>query len=70
MDKQSEQDSNHQFRIKTGIKSCFGMLLGDAVAVVTHATGIDCVAACYTEITGKDCGCDKRRQFLNRWFPC
>ena len=40
--------------------------LGDTVAKVTKATGIDKVVKF---IAGEDCGCDERRDSLNRKFP-
>lgn len=43
--------------------------LGDTVAKFTHSTGLDKLAEYYTRLTGKDCGCDQRRQKLNQWFP-
>lgn len=43
--------------------------LGDTVAKITRATGIDCVARLFTNITGKDCGCKGRQAFLNRLVP-
>jgi hypothetical protein len=43
--------------------------LGDTVAKVTHATRLDKLAHLYTKITGKDCGCKNRQEWLNRIFP-
>ena len=43
--------------------------LGDTVARLTHATGLDKLAEAYTRITGKDCGCQQRQETLNRLFP-
>jgi hypothetical protein len=40
--------------------------LGDSVEKVTKSTGIDKVVKF---IAGEDCGCDKRKEFLNRKFP-
>jgi len=40
--------------------------LGDTVAKVTKATGIDKVVKA---IAGDDCGCDERKELLNKWFP-
>jgi hypothetical protein len=53
--------------VRTGLKA--GQGLGDTVADLTHVTGIDQLARLYTQTTGKDCGCDKRRQVLNNLFP-
>jgi len=43
--------------------------LGDTVAKITHATGLVKLAELYTQITGKDCGCKSRQEFLNKLFP-
>lgn len=40
--------------------------LGDTVAKFTEATGIDKVVHF---IAGEDCGCDKRKEKLNKLFP-
>lgn len=44
--------------------------LGDTVAKITNALGIDKVAESVAQAVGKDdCGCSKRRQKLNELFP-
>lgn len=44
--------------------------IGDTIAKVTHATGLDKVAESVAKAIGKeDCGCAKRRQKLNDMFP-
>ena len=43
--------------------------LGDTVAKFTKATGIKKVVDTISEKTGKDCGCGKRQNTLNRLFP-
>lgn len=43
--------------------------LGDTVAKITHATGLDKLAELYTELTGKPCGCSQRQEALNKLFP-
>lgn len=45
------------------------MGLGDTVARITEATGIAQVARRITRATGHDCGCQKRREALNRVVP-
>jgi hypothetical protein len=40
--------------------------LGDAVEIVTKATGIDKVAKF---VLGEDCGCEERKAKLNKLFP-
>tara|TARA_R100001594_G_scaffold149116_1_gene206015 strand:+ start:44 stop:253 length:210 start_codon:yes stop_codon:yes gene_type:complete len=43
--------------------------LGDTVAKITKATGIKKVVNTVAKKTGKDCGCAKRQNTLNRLFP-
>jgi len=43
--------------------------LGDTVAKVAHKIGIDKIADAYTNHTGRDCGCGKRQQILNKLVP-
>ena len=43
--------------------------LGDAVEKVTKATGVKYVVDKVSKATGKDCGCARRRDSLNRQFP-
>ena len=50
-------------RLKTGMKA--GQGLGDSVADVTKLTGLDKVADTYSRLTGRDCGCEERREKLN-----
>ena len=40
--------------------------LGDTIAKITEATGIDKLAKF---IAGEDCGCDERKEKLNKLFP-
>ena len=43
---------------------------GDTVAKMTKATGLDQVANRMAKAAGmNDCGCNKRRDTLNRVFP-
>jgi len=43
--------------------------LGDSIEKITKATGIKKVVDTVAKATGKDCGCKKRRDSLNRAFP-
>ena len=43
--------------------------LGDTVAKITHATGLDKLATLYTSITGRPCGCTSRQEALNKLIP-
>lgn len=40
--------------------------LGDTIEKITKATGIKAVVK---KVTGGNCGCDRRRDSLNRMFP-
>ena len=40
--------------------------LGDDIAKITKATGIDKLAK---KVLGEDCGCEERRKKLNQMFP-
>ena len=44
--------------------------LGDTIAKITNATGLDKVADAVAKASGaEDCGCNKRRKTLNELFP-
>ena len=43
--------------------------LGDSIEKITKATGIKKVVNKISKVTGKDCGCKKRQQALNKAFP-
>ena len=43
--------------------------LGDSIEKITQATGIKKVIDKVNEVTGKDCGCKKRKDKLNKLFP-
>lgn len=43
--------------------------LGDTIERFTKATGIKQVINTVSKATGKGCGCDKRKDTLNRVFP-
>ena len=43
--------------------------LGDSIEKITKATGIKKVVEKVSEVTGKDCGCNERKDTLNRLFP-
>jgi len=55
-------DTVAKFTKATGIK-------GDTVAKFTKATGIKYVVDKVADATNSDCGCDDRRDTLNRVFP-
>jgi len=43
--------------------------LGDTIHKVTKFLGIKKVVDNVSKVTKKDCGCKKRQQTLNRFFP-
>jgi hypothetical protein len=43
--------------------------LGDTIEKITKATGIKKVVDKVSKIAKKDCGCDKRKETLNKLFP-
>ena len=43
--------------------------LGDTIEKFTKATGIKKVVDKVSEVTGIDCGCDERKELLNKVFP-
>lgn len=42
--------------------------LGDTIEKITTATGIKAAVEWFTEATGIDCGCDARKEKLNKLF--
>jgi len=43
--------------------------LGDSIEKITKATGIKKVVDTVSKAVGKDCGCNKRKETLNKIFP-
>lgn len=43
--------------------------LGDTIEKITKVTGVKAVVESVSKAVGKDCGCSKRRDTLNRAFP-
>ena len=43
--------------------------LGDTIAAVFEATGIEAAAKAFERLTGRPCGCKDRRELLNRLVP-
>tara|TARA_R110002167_G_scaffold133229_1_gene318244 strand:- start:388 stop:552 length:165 start_codon:yes stop_codon:yes gene_type:complete len=43
--------------------------LGDTIQKITKATGVKKVVDKISKITNKDCGCEQRKDTLNRLFP-
>jgi hypothetical protein len=56
--------------MKFNISSFIGSRgLGDTVEKITEVTGIKRVVEKVSKATGKDCGCNKRKEKLNKMFP-
>ena len=53
----------------TGIPSHQSKGLGDTVEKFTRATGIKKAVDAVSKAVGKDCGCKKRKDKLNKMFP-
>jgi hypothetical protein len=43
--------------------------LGDTIEKITTVTGIKKIVNKVSEVTGKPCGCNKRKEALNKKFP-
>lgn len=43
--------------------------LGDTIEKITEATGIKAVVEAVSEATGLNCGCEDRKDLLNKLFP-
>ena len=43
--------------------------LGDTIEKITKVTGVKAVTDAISKAAGKDCGCGKRKETLNRVFP-
>jgi hypothetical protein len=54
-------------KVRTHLKS--GMGLGDCVAKIAHALGLNQLAEKYEEVSGKPCGCKQRQEMLNKAVP-
>lgn len=43
--------------------------LGDTITKIAEAVGANKITEAYTKVTGRDCGCNKRRTLLNQIMP-
>tara|TARA_R110001592_G_scaffold283972_1_gene552239 strand:+ start:517 stop:672 length:156 start_codon:yes stop_codon:yes gene_type:complete len=43
--------------------------LGDKIETITKVTGIKNVVKVISKLAGKDCGCDARKEMLNKKYP-
>jgi hypothetical protein len=53
--------------VHTGLKA--GKLVGEAVEKIFKTIGLDQRAEKYTQQTGNDCGCEKRKAILDKLCP-
>ena len=51
------------FKVQTGLRA--GMPLGDCCAGLINLTGLDRFTKLFSQVTGKDCGCKARQNWLN-----
>ena len=63
----SESKPTAKTTTKTTRKRAKG--LGDTIEQITEATGIKAVVDWFSEATGVDCGCDARKEKLNKLMP-
>lgn len=54
-------------RVKTKIKA--GKALTEAITKTTEALGLDKLSEKYTQKTGRECGCKKRKAILDNIMP-
>lgn len=62
------------FNLEEHIKSTTALFkgdkgVGDTIAKITHATGLDQLSQLYTRVTGRPCGCFGRQEALNKLLP-
>jgi hypothetical protein len=68
LDKSLDEFESHMVRTQPKIVS-ESRGLGDSIAHITKATGLDMLSTIYTKITGQPCGCASRQEALNKLFP-
>ena len=65
----SEKKSKKTTKTLKTAKPTLSKGLGDDIEKITKATGIKKVVDTFAELTGIDCGCDARKEKLNKLFP-
>lgn len=43
--------------------------IGDTVERLIHKTGLDSLSKTYEKLTGRNCGCNNRKEWLNNRYP-
>ena len=59
----------NQFRRIPGNNTVYSDMINNLEEKITKATGIKKVVETVSKVTGKDCGCNKRKDKLNELFP-
>ena len=54
-------------KVRTNLRA--GQGIGDAVENTAGMLGFDKIANLYEQLTGNSCGCEERKQSLNRMLP-
>ena len=65
---ENESNQNATTTTKRGRKPRKSSGLGDTIEAITTATGIKAAVDWFSEATGVDCGCDARKEKLNKIF--
>lgn len=65
---ENESKTNATMPTKRGRKPTKSEGLGDTIEKITTATGIKAAVDWFSEQTGIDCGCDARKEKLNKIF--
>lgn len=65
----SERKSKRTTKTTKTVKANASKGLGDDIEKVTKATGIKKIVDTFADITGIDCGCEARKEKLNKLFP-
>ena len=65
----SEKKSKKTTKTSKTVKPSASKGLGDDIEKITKATGIKKVVDTFAELTGIDCGCEARKEKLNKLFP-
>ena len=65
----SKKKSTKTTKTTKTVKANSSKGLGDDIEKITKATGIKKVVDAFVDATGIDCGCDARKEKLNKLFP-
>jgi hypothetical protein len=65
----SKKNTTKTSKTTKTVKATSSKGLGDDIEKITKATGIKKIVDTFADITGIDCGCDARKEKLNKLFP-